>query len=297
MLQGCAQLVGCRKPIGIAVHCQKNAGDVFIGLGMINQANDFVKGRRTSATNGSKRCGPVVLIELFTQVDGEHRLCFHFRAAFFGQAGNKTKHQKENNERKNYEGKKRSKENLKETPHAEKNFNRQKYEIFDAIASATMNKAYLLIGGNMGDRKGFLAAACAEIETNCGKLLQQSSLYDTAAWGNEDQGAFLNQALELETPLAAETLLQTILGIEERLGRKRELRYGPRIIDIDILFFNEDTIVKEGLTVPHPQVQNRRFALVPLNEIAPELMHPILKKTISQLLTECPDSLDVHKIS
>lgn len=160
-----------------------------------------------------------------------------------------------------------------------------------------MNKAYLLIGGNMGDRKGFLATACAEIGKACGKLLQQSSLYETAAWGKEDQEAFLNQALELETPLDAETLLQNLLVIEEKLGRKRDIRYGPRIIDIDILFFNHIIIESEGLTIPHPQVQNRRFALEPLNEIAPDYIHPVLQKNISQLLAKCPDKLDVHKIS
>ena len=160
-----------------------------------------------------------------------------------------------------------------------------------------MNRAYLLIGGNMGDRKGFLATACAEIEKTCGKVLQQSSLYETAAWGKEDQEAFLNQALELETPFSAETLLQTLLAIEEKLGRKRDVRYGPRIIDIDILFFAHAIIHQNNLTIPHPQVQNRRFALEPLNEIAAEYIHPVLQKTIGQLLKECPDTLDVHKIS
>ena len=160
-----------------------------------------------------------------------------------------------------------------------------------------MNRAYLLIGGNMGDRKGFLATACAKIEMACGKLLQQSSLYETAAWGKEDQGAFLNQALELETPLDAHTLLDELLQIEKTIGRIREVKYGPRTIDIDILFFNSAVVHEDHLTIPHPQVQNRRFALEPLNEIAPDYIHPVLQKNISQLLAECPDKLDVHKIS
>jgi 2-amino-4-hydroxy-6-hydroxymethyldihydropteridine diphosphokinase len=160
-----------------------------------------------------------------------------------------------------------------------------------------MNKAYLLIGGNMGDRKGHLAAACREIERTCGFIRQISSLYETAAWGLKDQDAFLNQALEIETELAADMLLKDLLRIEETIGRKREVKYGPRIIDIDFLFFNDAVIHTKGLTIPHPQLQNRRFALVPLAEIAAAFMHPVFNKSIAQLLDECPDKLDVHKIS
>jgi 2-amino-4-hydroxy-6-hydroxymethyldihydropteridine diphosphokinase len=127
--------------------------------------------------------------------------------------------------------------------------------------------------------------------------LQVSSIYETAAWGMENQEAFLNQVLEIETNLNPDELLQSILQIEEGLGRKRELKYGPRTIDIDILFFNDQVIDQEGLKIPHPQLQNRRFVLVPLNEIASNKIHPIFKKTISQLLAECPDPLTVNKFN
>jgi 2-amino-4-hydroxy-6-hydroxymethyldihydropteridine diphosphokinase len=159
-----------------------------------------------------------------------------------------------------------------------------------------MNKVYLLIGGNMGDREGFLSAARIKIAEHCGAVICQSSIYQTAAWGIEEQAPFLNQALEIDTHLNADELLTTILFIERLLGRKRQVKYGPRIIDIDILLFNDEIIKSEGLTVPHPQMQSRRFVLLPLGEIAPNKVHPALQKSILQLLEECPDNLDVHKI-
>lgn len=160
-----------------------------------------------------------------------------------------------------------------------------------------MNEAFLLTGGNMGDRMKFLSEAKEAIKKRCGHILKESSLYETAAWGKEDQEAFLNQVLKIETELTAQQLLQTILKIEEEMGRKREIRYGPRMIDIDILFFNDEIIDLPGLHLPHPQMQNRRFALEPLNEIAGTKLHPVLQKNISQILEECDDPLAVNKIN
>jgi 2-amino-4-hydroxy-6-hydroxymethyldihydropteridine diphosphokinase len=159
-----------------------------------------------------------------------------------------------------------------------------------------MNVAYLLTGGNMGDRLHFLSRAKEAIEKECGAIVKTSAVYETEAWGLEDQHPFYNQALQLKTTLNAKDLLQRILQIEIALGRRRELKYGPRIIDIDIIFFNDEIIKSEELRVPHPLMQNRRFVLLPLQEIAPKKVHPELKKTIEQLLMECPDTLEVKRL-
>lgn len=159
-----------------------------------------------------------------------------------------------------------------------------------------MNIGYLLIGGNKGDRSAYLQETARRIQYPGSRLLRQSSVFETAAWGKTDQPAFLNQALILETPLDAPSLMKCLLATEEELGRVRTERYGPRTIDIDILFFNEDIIRLPWLTIPHPEVARRRFALAPLEEIASGYTHPILHKTINELLAECPDQLEVKKI-
>ncbi|MGZ3881461.1 MAG: 2-amino-4-hydroxy-6-hydroxymethyldihydropteridine diphosphokinase [Flavisolibacter sp.] len=160
-----------------------------------------------------------------------------------------------------------------------------------------MNEVYLLTGGNMGDRRQHLLQAKTEIKNRCGNLLEESSVYETAAWGNEEQEPFLNQVLKIETEKTPQELLRSVLQIEEDLGRKRALKYGPRTIDIDILFFNDQIVEQPGLSIPHPQIQKRRFVLVPLNEIAAHKVHPVLNKTMAQLLSECPDPLAVNKFS
>jgi 2-amino-4-hydroxy-6-hydroxymethyldihydropteridine diphosphokinase len=159
-----------------------------------------------------------------------------------------------------------------------------------------MNKAYLLTGGNEGDRFRNLQQARTNIEHICGQLLQVSSLYETAPWGNPDQPDFLNQVLLLNTNLGPRSLLTAILSIEEKGGRKRSVKNAARTIDIDILFYDGLILEEPGLSIPHPRIAYRRFVLEPLNELSPDFIHPVLGKTMRQLLLECTDPLAVKKI-
>lgn len=159
-----------------------------------------------------------------------------------------------------------------------------------------MNRTYLLIGGNLGNRQKNLELARHAIEAHCGLIEKKSSLYETAAWGKTDQSPFLNQVLFVETKLSPRELLEQILRSELEMGRQRNERYGPRTIDIDILLYDDAVVHEEGLTIPHPRMHLRRFVLEPLNEIAKDLIHPVIQKTIHELLEECPDALAVKKI-
>lgn len=159
-----------------------------------------------------------------------------------------------------------------------------------------MNTAYLLMGGNLGQREQQLAYAAKLLEERCGKIIDKSSLYETAPWGKSDQPPFLNQAIVLDTTLNGHDLLNEILYIEHLMGRDRNEKYGPRIIDIDIIFFNHQLIRQDGLVVPHPEMANRRFVLEPLNEVIPAYIHPVYYKTVSELLAACKDELPVNKL-
>jgi len=158
-----------------------------------------------------------------------------------------------------------------------------------------MNKTYLLLGSNMGNSKMQLTKAVKYIEKKIGPITRQSGLYATAAWGNTSQPDFINQVIVVESRLTALQTMEAILNIEKKMGRIRTVKNAPRIIDIDILFFNREIVELEHLAVPHPQIKNRRFVLVPLNELSPNLVHPVLKKTVHQLLAHCPDKLNVKK--
>lgn len=157
-----------------------------------------------------------------------------------------------------------------------------------------MNTVYLLLGGNKGDKLNNLKAAMHLLETKVGQIKKRSDIFITAAWGNTDQPDFVNQAICIETALSANELLQHTLSIEEALGRIRgEKKWEERTIDIDILFYNDDIIDTFHLKIPHPYIQERKFVLVPMEQIAPGLTHPQLKKDIKTLLLECSDDLEV----
>jgi len=160
-----------------------------------------------------------------------------------------------------------------------------------------MNNAYLLIGGNEGDRLVHLKEATERIAKYCGQIIRSSSLYETAAWGKTNQASFLNQVIVIKCNLTAPQLMDMLLEIEGEMGRKRAEKYGPRKIDIDILFFGNEIWDLPQLKIPHPEIANRRFTLEPMNEIAPTFLHPVLQRTMSQLLAESTDMLDVKKFS
>jgi 2-amino-4-hydroxy-6-hydroxymethyldihydropteridine diphosphokinase len=161
-----------------------------------------------------------------------------------------------------------------------------------------MNKniIFLHTGSNLGHRFGYLNKANQLIESHIGSIKKQSRFYETAAWGLTDQPAFINQAICVETDLFPNQLLKIIHEIEVELGRVRITKWGERVIDIDILFFNDAIIETPNLEIPHPRIGERNFVLVPMNEIAPDLIHPVFQKNIQTLLKECLDNLEVTAV-
>lgn len=154
---------------------------------------------------------------------------------------------------------------------------------------------FILLGSNVGDCQANLLNARQEISRGIGKIITTSSVYKTAPWGNTHQPDFFNQVIGINSTLSPDELLEGIQKIEKRLGRKREVKWGPRIIDIDILLWGARTMKTPHLTIPHPELPHRRFALLPLAEIAPEFLHPGEKKTIRDLLEASTDRLKVEK--
>ncbi|MEA3495109.1 MAG: 2-amino-4-hydroxy-6-hydroxymethyldihydropteridine diphosphokinase [Bacteroidota bacterium] len=157
-----------------------------------------------------------------------------------------------------------------------------------------LNKVYLSLGTNLGNRFSNLEKAIPLINEQIGKILLTSRIYKTDPWGKTDQPEFLNQALFVETKLSPQELLKRLNEIENKAGRVRYEKWGERILDIDILFFNEQIINTENLIIPHTNIQNRKFVLLPLSEISNGFVHPLLKKEISELLEECTDNLSVN---
>jgi len=158
-----------------------------------------------------------------------------------------------------------------------------------------MPLAYLLIGSNLGDKATYLKNASSHIQQQCGQIVKQSSFYETEPWGFTEQPSFLNQALCINTQLEPAQLMQKLLQIENTMGRTRTIKLGPRIIDLDILQIDQEVIDTPLLQLPHPAMHLRRFALIPMDEIEPLLVHPQFNKTMTQLLAECTDPTDVQK--
>lgn len=157
-----------------------------------------------------------------------------------------------------------------------------------------MNGIFLIIGGNLGNRVNCLKLGREAIEQQIGHIVQSSSIYETAAWGQTDAPPYLNQVLWVDSSLSPEKLLQTALNIESSAGRTRLKKWDSRTLDIDILFYHNLIMEQPGLKIPHPRMQSRRFVLTPLAEIAPFLVHPVLGIDIRTLLQQCEDPLQVQ---
>ena len=158
-----------------------------------------------------------------------------------------------------------------------------------------MNTIFLQLGSNMGDRNAYLQKARKLITEKIGMIKKRSRIDESVPWGIENQNNYLNQVLELKSKFTVDEVLQKILDIENKIGRIRNEKWGERIIDIDILFYNDLIIEKEGLCIPHIHLHNRKFVLTPLHEISPDYVHPKYRKKVSELMQECKDTEKVEE--
>jgi 2-amino-4-hydroxy-6-hydroxymethyldihydropteridine diphosphokinase len=156
-----------------------------------------------------------------------------------------------------------------------------------------LTRLVLIIGGNIGDRVFFLERSRELLNKLIGKEILASSIFETEAWGGCSIGAYLNQVLLFDTIFSAEKVLQKIHLVENHLERKRQIKWGDRTMDIDILYFGNSVINTDTLTIPHPYISERRFVLVPLVEVMPDFIHPVYKVSHEALLNTCTDSLEV----
>ncbi len=162
---------------------------------------------------------------------------------------------------------------------------------------SNLSKTYLHLGSNIGNRQKYLYDAKQLIINRIGSIILESKIYETQAWGVENQANFLNQACLVQTPHTAEKVLQEISKIEKQLGRTRQQKWHSRTIDVDILFYENHIINLPHLKIPHPLLHQRNFVLIPMLEIAPDLIHPTLQKDIGELYKACKDEQTVWKFS
>ena len=162
-----------------------------------------------------------------------------------------------------------------------------------------MERCFILFGSNMGDKNKIYAQACLLINNRCGRIVAQSSAYESEPWGFEAKEWFLNRLIIIETELEPEAMMRQLLDIEAELGRVRHpetIGYTSRTADLDILYYGSRIVLTDSLTIPHPRLHQRRFALLPLCEVVPEFVHPAFNMTQTELLKRCFDFSEVRKI-
>lgn len=152
-----------------------------------------------------------------------------------------------------------------------------------------MQTVFISLGSNLGDRNQQISMAFEMVAAAFGPVIAASSVYETSPWGIKDQPSFLNQCMSIETEVPAEEILRLLLSFEDALGRQRRGKWNSREIDIDVLFYGENIIETDQITIPHPSIHQRKFILTPLKEIAPDFTHPVLMKSITELESICTD--------